>query len=211
MKTVTTEDLWALVKLLKHHVDPDNKDGFVRDFYPWVIHQWTSRPYYATEYRNGNLHDLYPVKTEYSLSDKVACYADFIEANAGSSFGVVDITGDFITLCDTMLDIFMEMYEIELESVIEKFVNEQQLVLPKSEAKHFEDVSEALIEGFKAVELRAFGEEIEHLFERSINKSPDGGAVYTTGIDQKGNRSTGRFGHWTLNDFRTAMANDYPR
>lgn len=204
-KTVTKEDLWELVKLLKHHFDPDNQNGFVRDFYPWVIQQWTSRSYYATEYRDGNIIFPYPVKTQYSLAEKISCYADFLEANTGSSFSVMYMDGPG-TMCEPMIHIFGEMYEIELEAVIEKFVDEHQLVLPKNEAKHFEDVSEALIEGFQSVQLRAFGEEIEDLFERSINRSPDGNTVYTTAITPEGDDLPGRFGHWTLEDFRSAVA-----
>lgn len=205
-KTVTKEHLWELVKSLKHHFDPDNKNGFVRDFYPWVIQQWTSRSYYATEYRDGRKMYLCPVKTQYSLAEKMSCYADFIKANTGSSWGVMYTDGPG-TLCEPMAERFYEMYEIELEAVIEKFVDEQQLVLPKNEAKHFKDVSEALIEGFQSIQLRAFSEEIEHLFERSINRSPDGNTVYTTAITPEGEHLLGRFGSWTLEDFRSAVAN----
>jgi hypothetical protein len=67
-------------------------------------------------------------------------------------------------------------------------------------------VSEALIEGFQSVQLRAFGEEIKDLFERSINRSPDGNTVYTTAITPEGDDLPGRFGHWTLEDFRSAVA-----
>lgn len=133
---MTTSDFHILKSIrddLQSFSSLGNPQGFLPQFYDWVVREWSLRPYYTTELVNfGYDFTHYPQKTDYLLREKVKTYRDFIHANNGHHY--VNFLPDHGTSCATMEK---NLYEFFHESMRVRAIAFLEENYPEVEAEVF--------------------------------------------------------------------------
>ncbi|RYZ86983.1 MAG: hypothetical protein EOP04_12740, partial [Proteobacteria bacterium] len=172
--------------------DPQNVDGFVRNFYAWVVREWTSRSYFITEIANFGF-DLtnYPQKTDFRLCEKVRTYREFIHANNGHHYAAF-FSGQG-TACETLEK---DLYEFFHESMRLRAMHFIAQSFPHLDAEDF--WNQIFCEVFtRKREILVVGEISDSFGFYGLAAEP-----YTCSSSSLINSDKSQFADWSLEDFK---------
>ncbi|WP_436660280.1 hypothetical protein [Acinetobacter sp. P1(2025)] len=136
-------DLKEVENKMNHFFDPNNTQGFVRQFAAWVQKEWSSNFFYDTEITevDGNRFAV-SVKTDKSLADACLTYADFLNANTGNSNATYQSGSGFV--CETydnkLADFFGEVSANKIRELLELY----QLEVPERYKDDCDSVAEMI-------------------------------------------------------------------
>ncbi|MBC7533760.1 MAG: hypothetical protein H7318_19510 [Oligoflexus sp.] len=195
MKTSDSPILKSIRDDLQSFSSLENPQGFLPDFFDWVVREWSLRPFYATEIVNYG-YDLthYPQKTDYLLREKSKTYRDFIHANNGHHY--VNFLPDHGTSCATMEKNLYEFFHESMRVRALAFLEENY---PEMEAEVF--WNQIFCEDFTRREDLLICEEINEKFGfYGLSAEP-----YLCSYHPEDGERGFYFDHWELKDFRAAL------
>lgn len=116
-------------KQLSHYLDPNNHEGFVKEFLPWVENKWETEPFYKSRViKFKGKVKIVPMRTENTVAECVNSYSEFLNAYNGETHRFSD--DDLYN--ETFRDDFIILYHRCKFQQFYNLVEEEKLTLPQS-------------------------------------------------------------------------------
>lgn len=162
----------ALLSEMKRYVDPNNKDGFAKAYFSWIVENWSKCEFFDTEIIDSGYDvSFMPVRTGKLLSEEIETLEDFLDANTGNYYATY-CSGSGMA-CETIslraTEFFRELCVNEIEGLV--FLLGNGIVIPEDYQDDAESVSHLfisdIIDSKKHPELSLVSEEIYNQYTGS--------------------------------------------